>query len=341
LSCCALLLLTCAAHRSVTTLTSVGFGDITPGNGREYAITTFVEVLGSLFAAYLFGAFSVVISSFNREDDEYQEKMQQVRDVCLNGKVPPPLVRKIFDFYKHQFKRRRDFANNNLIDDLPGAETKEETGGDKEMLQALEKQRTPYETRHNFMQTYTDTRVCVLTYAYARPPADPSQSESLHREVIGCIEEAVLKKTVLFSHAGPSGMPGGDDTLVNIALLLTTVFHVPDECLYVSDEADTILYFVKSGIVTAQDASGAHFLCEHREGEYFGDNHFASEVEEESDRRYSSVFTVNYCVFSVIGDIDALDMVRAVTTSPFRDHIRSTSSLHLYNIPIPPKSCTI
>ena len=142
----------------------------------------------------------------------------------------------------------------------------------------------------------------------------------------------MLKKTVLFSHAGPSGVPGGDDTLVNIALLLTTVFHVPDECLYVSDEADTILYFVKSGIVTAQDASGAHFLCEHREGEYFGDNHFASEIEEESDKRYSSMFgfTVNYCVFSVISDIDALDMVRAVTTSPFLGHI-----------PILPKTCTM
>lgn len=167
LSCCPLLLHTCATHRSVTTLTSVGFGDITPGTGREYAITTFVEVLGSLFAAYLFGAFSVVISSFNREDEEYQEKMQQVRDVCLNGKVPPPLVRKIFDFYKHQFKRRRDFANNNLIDDLPGAETSEETGGDKEMLQAKETENID-----------TRPRVCVLTCAYALP-SPPASSFSI------------------------------------------------------------------------------------------------------------------------------------------------------------------
>ena len=120
-----------------------------------------------MFAAYLFGAFSVVISSFNREDEEYQEKMQQVRDVCLNGKVPPPLVRKIFDFYKHQFKRRRDFANNNLIDDLPGAETSEETGGDKEMLQAKETENID-----------TRPRVCVLTCAYALP-SPPASSFSI------------------------------------------------------------------------------------------------------------------------------------------------------------------
>ena len=234
---------------SVTTLTSVGYGDITPTDNAEIVLTICVQLLGSLFTSYVFGAFSVALASFNREDDAFQGKLQRVKQLCLNNHVPPDIVHKVFDFYRYAFLRRRDFARqSNIIEDLPDA---------------------------------------------------------LHEEVIGCIEEGMLRKTVLFEHCGSE-----HEMLYKIALLLETSFNVPQDIIFVAGDESSDLYFIKSGVVDMQDQSSTELLCDHTEGDFFGDNYFLP-PDKDPALRYSTAVTMSYCIFSMVTETD-LDQMEVI-----------------------------
>ena len=289
-----------------TTITSVGYGDILPGNRTEYVFATIIEIVGSLLVAVLFGSMSLIAANLYQDQDRFDEKMYAIKQLCVNGKVPPKVMGKVFDFYQYQFLRRRDFGKN-VIEDLPS---------------------------------------------------------SLHGEVIGCIEEELMKKTVFVSFFYD---PSSDGLLVDIAILLEPQFHVPRDILYQAGEycdaesrqngtpedwGATTIYFIKSGQVQMQDKTSAFLLCELNNitdkdqsnvdeesnkannkanekgtgksgrardaynwetllgGDYFGDNYFVSDVPEDTRwQRHSTAVSLSYSQFSTITDTLELEAV--------------------------------
>lgn len=68
-----------AVYWSVTTITSVGYGDITPQNPGEMLICTFWLLLGSTIWAYVIGNATAIVST----GDPDMIAHHQVRNVCI------------------------------------------------------------------------------------------------------------------------------------------------------------------------------------------------------------------------------------------------------------------
>ena len=62
----------------MTTLTTVGYGDITPTNQTERLYATFMMIIGASFYGFVVGAISSVVSSSDLNASVYIERMDLI-----------------------------------------------------------------------------------------------------------------------------------------------------------------------------------------------------------------------------------------------------------------------
>ncbi|MFA8433301.1 MAG: ion transporter [Marinifilaceae bacterium] len=104
---------------TMTTLTSVGYGDIIPKGNVEMMYTVFLEVIGFAAFAFLVGN---IVSIFSRKDPAQQrflENMEKLKALIHYRDIPVELERRISDFYTYEWKQKLGYDENSLLDSLP------------------------------------------------------------------------------------------------------------------------------------------------------------------------------------------------------------------------------
>ncbi|MDE5093467.1 MAG: ion transporter, partial [Trichodesmium sp. St11_bin5] len=84
---------------AITTLTTVGYGDITPTTEIEIIFTLMVMFLGISMYAYTIGNVSSLISNLDAAQARYREKLHQIKTYMRENKISPKLQKKIRDYY--------------------------------------------------------------------------------------------------------------------------------------------------------------------------------------------------------------------------------------------------
>lgn len=107
-----------AYYWTVTTMASVGYGDITPTTNiaRIYAI--FVMLLGVAMYAFIIGHISTVIVNVNVYRKRNLEKIEQLAAFMRQYDLPKPIQQDIFSFYRH-FLMEHSAGGENLLRELP------------------------------------------------------------------------------------------------------------------------------------------------------------------------------------------------------------------------------
>ena len=59
--------------------------------------------MGSLLVAVLFGSMSLIAANLYQDQDRFDEKMYAVKQLCVNGKVPPKVRESFYCFYLNGF----------------------------------------------------------------------------------------------------------------------------------------------------------------------------------------------------------------------------------------------
>jgi hypothetical protein len=104
-----------------TTLTTVGYGDITPQNnlGKIYASLTMI--LGV-------GAFGVIISNLSRflmlndrYKEEKKEKMNNLHMFLKHYAIPDKVQSQVYTFYNHLLEKKVSENDNQILSELPPA----------------------------------------------------------------------------------------------------------------------------------------------------------------------------------------------------------------------------
>lgn len=108
-----------ALYWVVTTLTTVGYGDISPSTNVQIIFTMGVEVVGVGIYGYIIGNVASLLANLDVERARQAEKMQQVQAFLQSRQLPPELAERIRSFYGHLFETRALGIDERVLDDLP------------------------------------------------------------------------------------------------------------------------------------------------------------------------------------------------------------------------------
>jgi len=108
-----------AIYFSFTTLTTVGYGDITPLLPVEIVLTVVMQLLGTSMFGYLVGNLA---SMFTAEDEMavmMQKKMQNVQHIIKSKQVPEALAARIKGHYEYAWKQSQLADEKFFFEELP------------------------------------------------------------------------------------------------------------------------------------------------------------------------------------------------------------------------------
>lgn len=108
-----------ALYWSITTLTTVGYGDITPiGVGQTY-YTMVAMALGAAMYGYVIGNVASLLANLDVIRAQHLRRLENVNHFMRDRHVPRDLQARVRDYYNHVWESRIDTATD-VLEDLPG-----------------------------------------------------------------------------------------------------------------------------------------------------------------------------------------------------------------------------
>ena len=103
---------------NLTTVLTIGYGDITPVNTTEKIYAIFFMCIGSWLYAYAVSSISTIFSEKSSKNVDYLRKLKVLDSICKEYKIPHQLIYKIRKTVLYQCKRN-DNDRYNFLDSLP------------------------------------------------------------------------------------------------------------------------------------------------------------------------------------------------------------------------------
>ena len=111
-----------AFYWSTCTMTTVGFGDITPANVYEMSFTVVVLLEAGLAFSYMIGNMSNLLDRINPRKGTYRDIMTELEDFIHREKLAPTLAERLRSYwtykYNHPMSSLPQFAKENLSKSL-------------------------------------------------------------------------------------------------------------------------------------------------------------------------------------------------------------------------------
>ena len=110
-----------AFYWTVTTLATVGYGDITPDrtNALQVIFTIITQFVGVGMYGYVIGNISNVIANLDIAKTQYREKMEKINTFLKYRGIPDSLSKKINNYYDYLWETRRGYDESSVVDELP------------------------------------------------------------------------------------------------------------------------------------------------------------------------------------------------------------------------------
>lgn len=110
-----------AMYWLVTTIATVGYGDITPttNTGRFYAM--FMMITGAAIWGILIASASRLMLASDRRKEQRKEKMEALQSFFSHYEIPKKLQGQVIGFYNHLLSRRISDDERAVLNELPTA----------------------------------------------------------------------------------------------------------------------------------------------------------------------------------------------------------------------------
>ncbi len=106
---------------AVTTLTTVGYGDITPISNFARIYTMGVMLIGVGVYGFIIGNISRMMMLADKYTEERKEKLNNLHHYMRHYNIPSSLQRQVFSFYSHLLQKNITHEDSKVINDLPQA----------------------------------------------------------------------------------------------------------------------------------------------------------------------------------------------------------------------------
>lgn len=103
----------------ITTLTSVGYGDIVPHGNVEMLFTILLQILGVAVLALFVGAVVGIFTKKNPAEQRFGENMEKLRALIHYQSIPKRLENRISDYFTYEWKQKLGYDESELMESLP------------------------------------------------------------------------------------------------------------------------------------------------------------------------------------------------------------------------------
>lgn len=110
-----------ALYWAMTTVTTVGYGDITPVSNLARIYTMFTMLAGVGFYGVVIGHFSNLMMARDKYQEQKKEKMYNLRNFMKHYNIPRNLQKDVFSFYQHILQKQLSEDDERFISELPKA----------------------------------------------------------------------------------------------------------------------------------------------------------------------------------------------------------------------------
>ena len=108
-----------ALYWCVTTLTTVGYGDVTPANDAQTLYVIGVMLVGVGVYAYIIGNIASILTNIDPARARYVEQRERLSGFMRYRKLPRALQQRIRDYYDYLWEQRRVFDESKILKQLP------------------------------------------------------------------------------------------------------------------------------------------------------------------------------------------------------------------------------
>lgn len=103
----------------VTTLTSVGYGDITPQTAAEKLYAMLLMILGVGVYGFVIGNVANLLSKIDMIKATYQSNIDRLSGFLRYRDVPADLRQRIFEYFAYLWEKRRGYDESMVLAELP------------------------------------------------------------------------------------------------------------------------------------------------------------------------------------------------------------------------------
>mmetsp|Transcript_142796 Transcript_142796/g.274191 ORF Transcript_142796/g.274191 Transcript_142796/m.274191 type:complete len:531 (+) Transcript_142796:1-1593(+) len=107
-----------ALYWSMTTLTTVGYGDITPTTDGERIYTTLAMVVGGGFYGYVVGCICSMVSNSDLNSTAFYDRMELVHAWLVHHRLPLPLKKRLRRYFKVYLSEKSAVSEADIWRDL-------------------------------------------------------------------------------------------------------------------------------------------------------------------------------------------------------------------------------
>lgn len=104
---------------TITTMTTVGYGDITPVLNSEYILSIIVMLVGASIYAFMIGTIASLFSNLDAEKSSLFTKIESLTRYLKARKIPNDTVQALRNYYEYQWENHKGGNEDVLFNDLP------------------------------------------------------------------------------------------------------------------------------------------------------------------------------------------------------------------------------
>ena len=108
-----------AFYWTVTTLTTIGYGDITPVEPVQFVFVIIIMLIGAAIYGFIIGNIANIIANIDVAKSQFRERVETVDTFLKYRNIPGDLQKRIHDYYDYLWESRRGYEESQLLEDLP------------------------------------------------------------------------------------------------------------------------------------------------------------------------------------------------------------------------------
>ncbi|MBT3236333.1 MAG: cyclic nucleotide-binding domain-containing protein [Bdellovibrionales bacterium] len=110
-----------ALYWTITTLTTIGYGDITPNSNLSRLYTMVIMILGVGVYGVVIGNVARLLSEADRYKESSREKLNDLATFMKHYQIPRKLQQSVYSYYNHLLTQHLSYNDTKIISELPNA----------------------------------------------------------------------------------------------------------------------------------------------------------------------------------------------------------------------------